>query len=467
MKYLVNFFLLLQLLHLSITVPIAIVNTLPVKVVCNGSFVLYHNGAKVGSGNSEKAIYSYNVKLSPSENVFALEGVNNNKRGGFIGTFGDKETLSTLWRCEYFGKTVPKGWNNIVFNDTLWHRAVSYGVNNGLNGLKEIPSISEEAEWLWTNDVKKQDRIYCRYKYHTKLNIQLNEEAPKQVVVENKTEETSLVHKSEVSLDVLINYHNESNVKLRELEKKISKMLHETLEKYEEDIRINENNIRITKDTLNGIVNKKTVVITKLRTLHEQIVKLNISIHEHYTQMHKDAQYLKKLLLLKPKFLKTLDNVNEQIGLVKNYISDTLVEGEDKNGLMRIIFDLHNSTKYTTMDISHAFLVHLEKYKNRISGNSHLYEEEIKKFEKYETTYKLYMKEKRDIVSEYRRVVEIIRKLRKTYNMSIDELDLFNELVLRISGLLKNDRCEVKSFVSPQKECSTALLQSHIENNHV
>jgi len=467
MKYLVNFFLLLQLLHLSLTVPIAIVNTLPFKVVCNVSFVLYNNGAKVSSGNSEKAIYSYNVKLSPSENIFALEGVNNNRRGGFIGTFGDKVSMPNLWRCEYFGKTVPKGWNSVSFNDTRWHRAVSYGVNNGLNGLKEIPIIAKEAEWLWTNDVKKQDRIYCRYKYHTKLNIQLNEEVPKEVVVENKTEETSLVHKSEVSLDALINYHNESNARLRELEKKISKMLHETLEKYEEDIRINENNIRITKDTLNGIVNKKTVVITKLRTLHEQIVKLNVSIHEHYTQMHNDAQYLKKLLLLKPKFLKTLDNVNQQIGLVKSYVADTLVEGEDKNDLMRIIFDLHNSTKYTTADISHAFLVHLEKYKNRISGNNHLYEEEIKKFEKYETTYKLYMKEKRDIVSEYRTVVEIIRKLRKTYNMSIDELDLFNELVLRISGLLKNDRCEVKSFVSPQKECSTALLQSHIENNHV
>jgi len=337
-------------------------------------------------------------------------------------------------------------------------------VNNGLNGLKEIPSIAKEAEWLWTNDIKKHDKIYCRYKYNTKLNIQLNIQLNEE---ENKTDVYSLEHKSEVSLDTLINYHNESNLRFRELEKKIYKMLHETLEKYEEDIRINENNIRISKDTLNRIVNKKTVVITKLRILHEQIVKLNISIHEHYTQMHNDAQYLKKLLLLKPKFLKTLDNVNEQIGLVKSYVADTLAEGEDKNGLMRIIFDLHNSTKYTTMDISHAFLVHLEKYKNRMSGNSHLYEEEIKKFEKYETSYKLYMKEKRDIVSEYRRVVEIIRKLRKTYNMSIDELDLFNELVLRISGLLKNDRCEVKSFVSPQKECSTALLQSHIENNHV
>ncbi len=467
MKYLVNFFLLLQLLHLSLTVPIAVVNTLPVKVACNCSFVLYHNGAKVGSGNSEKAIYSYNVKLSPLDNVFALEGVNNNRRGVFIGSFGDKETSSTLWRCEYFGKTVPKGWNSVSFNDTRWHRAVSYGVNNGLNGLKEIPSISEDAEWLWTNDVKKQDRIYCRYKYNDKLNIQLNQEEPKVVVEENKTEETSLVHKSEVSLDTLINYHNESNVKLRELEKKISKMLHETLEKYEEDIRINENNIRISKDTLNRIVNKKTVVITKLRTLHEKIIKLNISIHEHYIQMHNDAQYLKKLLLLKPKFLKTLDNVNQQLGLVKSYISDTLVEGEDKNGLMRIIFDLHNSTKYTTMDISHAFLVHLEKYKNRINGNSHLYEEEIKKLEKYQTTYTVYMKEKKDIVSEFRRVVEIIRRLKETYNMSIDELDLFNELVLRISGLLKNNRCEVKSFVSPQKECSTALLQSHIENNHL
>ncbi len=464
MKYLVNFLLLLQLLHLSLTVPIAVVNTLPVKIACNGSFTLYHNGAKVGSGKSWQTTYSYNVKLSPSENVFALEGDSNNRRGGFIGTFGDKETLSTLWRCEYFGKTVPKGWNSVVFNDTQWHRAISYGKNNG---LKEIPSITDEAEWLWTNNDKKQDKIYCRYKYNDKLNIKLNQEESKVVVAENRLEETSLVHKSEVSLDTLINYHNESNVKLRELEKKISKMLHETLEKYEEDIRINENNIRISKDTLNRIVNKKTVVITKLRTLHEKIIKLNISIYEHYKQMHQDAQYLKKLLLLKPKFLKTLDNVNQQLGLVKSYISDTLVEGEDKNGLMRIIFDLHNSTKYTTMDISHAFLVHLEKYKNRINGNSRMYEEEIKKLEKYQTTYTVYMKEKKDIVSEFRRVVEIIRRLKETYNMSIDELDLFNELVLRISGLLKNNRCEVKSFVSPQKECSTALLQSHIENNHL
>jgi len=464
MKYLINFLLLLQLLHLSLTLPLAVVNKLPVKVACNCSFVLYHNGAKVGSGNSWQTTYSYNVKLSPSENVFALEGVSNNKRGGFIGSFGDKETLSTLWRCEYFAKTVPNGWNNVNFNDTLWHSAVSYGVNKGLN---ERANIVEQAEWLWTNDVKKQDRIYCRYKYNTKLNIQLNQEVQKVVKTENKLDVSSLEHNSEVSLDGLINYHNESNIKLRELEKKISKMLHETLEKYEEDIRINENNIRISKDTLNRIVTKKTVVITKLRTLHEQIIKLNISIHQHYKQMHEDAQYLKKLLLLKPKFLKTLDNVNQQIGLVRSYITDTLVEGEDKNGLMRIIFDLHNSTKYTTMDISHAFLVHLEKYKNRMNGNSHIYEEEIKKLEKYQTTYTVYMKEKKDIVSEFRRVVEIIRKLKETYNMSIDELDLFNELVLRISGLLKNNNCEVKSFISPQKECSTALLQSHIENNHL
>ncbi len=134
---------------------------------------------------------------------------------------------------------------------------------------------------------------------------------------------------------------------------------------------------------------------------------------------------------------------------------------------MRILFDLHNSTKYTTIDVSHAFLVHLEKYKNRMSGNSHIYDEEIKKLEQYQTSYKLYMKKKKDIVSEYKKVVEIIRRLRKTYNLSIDELDLFNELVLRITGLLKNDRCKVKSFVSSQKECSTALLQSHIENNHL
>jgi hypothetical protein len=449
MKYLINFLLLLQLLHLSLTVPLAVINTLPVKLACNCSFVLYHNGAKIGSSNSQQTIYSYNIKLSASENVFALEGDSNNKRGGFIGTFGDKATLPTLWHCEYFAKKAPNGWNSVAFNDTLWHRAVSYGANNGLNGWKEKLNIANRAEWLWTNDNKKQDIIYCRYKL-------------KNVKVEGTTKS-----EKEININSLINYHNESNVKFKELEKKIYKILHETQQKYDEEIRINENNIKNTKSTLTTITNKKTVILTKIRTLHEQIVKLNISIYEHYKQMHDDAQYLKKLLVLKPKFLKTLDNVNKQIGLVKSYISDTLVEGEDKNGLLRILFDLHNSTKYTTIDVSHAFLVHLEKYKNRISGNSHNYNEEIKKLGKYQTSYKLYMKEKKDIISEYKRVVEIIRRLRETYNLSMDELDLFNELILRISGLLKNNNCDVKSYLSHQKECSTALLQSHIENNHL
>jgi len=442
-------------------VPITVINTLPIKVACNGSFTLYHNGAKIGTGNSQQTTYSYNIKLSPSQNVFALEGNNNKKRGGFSGTFGDKITLSTLWRCEYFNKTVPTGWNNIVFNDTQWHNAVSYGKNNGLNTLNERPDIANGAEWLWTNDNKKQDIIYCRYKFTNNPNIVFNE-------LKNKNVDKK-VEKKESNIDTLINYHNESNVKLREIEEKISKILHETHEKYEEDIKINENNIKITNTTLNRILNKKTVIITRIRTLREQIIKLNISIHEHYKQMHEDTEYLKRLTILKPKFLKTLENVNEQLGLVKSYISDALVEGEDKNGLLRIIFDLHNSTKYTTMDISHAFLVHLEKYKNKMSGNNHRYEEEISKLEKYQTSYTLYMKEKKDIVSEYKRIVEIIRKLRETYNLSVDELDLFNELVLRISGLLKNNNCKVESYLSSEleKECSTTLLKSHMDNNHL
>ena len=460
MKYLINFFLFIQLLQISLAIPIDLVNTLPVKITCDNSFTLYHNGAKIGSGNSWQTTYSYNVKLSPAENVFALEGVNTGSVAGFIGTFGNENTLTTAWRCKDFNKTAPNDWNSIVFNDTTWPLAISYGKNNNLNVWKQRPSISENAEWLWTNNNKKHDTIFCRYKLSNKPNIQLNEI--------NKTV-VKIVEEKESNIDTLINYHNESNVKLKELEEKISKILHETHEKYEEDIKINENNIKITNTTLNSILNKKIVITTNIRILHEKIIKLNISIHEHYKQMHEDTEYLKRLTILKPKFLKTLDNVNEQLGLVKNYISDTLVEGEDKNGLLRIIFDLHNSTKYTTMDISHAFLVHLEKYKNRMSGNNKHYEEEISKLEKYQTTYTIYIKEKKDIVSEYKRVVEIIRKLRETYNLSIDELDLFNELVMRISGLLKNNNCNVESYLSPEleKECSTALLKSHMDNNHL
>jgi hypothetical protein len=193
---------------------------------------LYHNGIKIGSGNSWQKTYSYNIKLSPNENLLALEGVNAGKIAGFIGTFGNEDTSASKWKCENFNKTVPDGWNTLNFNDTAWHTAVSYGKNNNLNVWKQRPSISNNAEWLWTNDNKKHKKIYCRYKLTNKQNIQLN----------NVKKEEKNLEKS--NIDSLINYHNESNVKLRELEKKISKILHETQVKYEEEIKINKNNIK-------------------------------------------------------------------------------------------------------------------------------------------------------------------------------------------------------------------------------
>ena len=238
MKYLFNFLLCIQLLQYSLSIPIDLVNTLPVKITCDNNFKLYHNGIMVGSGNSWQTTYSYNVKLSPTENVFALEGVNTGGPAGFIGIFGEKSTMPINWRCKDFGKPVQlSNWTSVNFDDTAWPVAVSYGKNNNLNIWKTRPNIPVDAEWLWTNNNKNHDLIYCRYKLLNKPNIQLLPEINKTIVnkVIEKPKENELEYKTEVSIETLINYHNESNVKLRELEEKITKILHETQKKYEEE----------------------------------------------------------------------------------------------------------------------------------------------------------------------------------------------------------------------------------------
>ena len=484
-------------------VPIVHDTTISVKMTCDDIFELYLNGFLIGTGNSWKNTYSYNPQLTVGNNIFAIKCKKDYQSPGLIGVFGDVVTSPINWKCKENNNNVnfPFNWNLYDFDDSSWSTATSYGSNDEYTYWKSItgedrPGIPKNAQWLWSNN-HEDEIVYCRYKITshenhkqlTQKNASTNNE-PKTVTKssehktvtkssEHQTVTKSSEHKtvtkstelsSEVkftSINQLINYHNETNLKLKELEEKISKILKETELKQLEEVKLNEQNYKSANLTLTNVLSKENNIMIKIRILHERIIELNRSITGHYKQMFDETEYLNKLTLLKPQFLETLTKVNQQFDLVKGYISGTIIEGIDKQNMLSMIFNMQNSTKYATSDLSQAFLEHYEKYKNQIKRNDNVYEEELHKLQEYVKTFTLYKSEETDVTNEYKRVLFIVNKLKTTYKLSIDDANLFNELITRILTLLKSNSCNAKSFTSPEYDnnCATTLLQSHVKNN--
>jgi hypothetical protein len=476
-------------------------DTFSVKITCDDIYELYLNGFLLGTGNSWKTTYSYNPELTIGNNVFAIKCKKSEyQSGGFIGVFGDVVTSSANWKCKENTVNFPNNWNSYDFDDSSWPYATNYGNNNEYTFWKSTtgedrPGIPKNAEWLWSNN-REDEVVYCRYKltsnltpnlthnltpnlthnltpkqinntlHLTKNNVSTSNEQIKKTVI-NSTKSIKLSEVNFTPIDQLINYHNETNLKLKELEEQISKILKASELKQLEEVKLNENNYKSANSTLNNILLKESNIMLKIRTLHESIIELNRSITSHYLQMFDETEYLNKLTLLKPKFLGTIAKVNNQLDLVKGYITGTIVDGIDKQYMLGLLFNLQNTTKYATSDLSKAFLEHYEKYKNQIKRNDNVYEQELHKLQEYIKKYTVYKSEEMDVYNEYKRVLNIVNKLKTTYKLSLDDANLFNELVFRILSLLKNNNCNAKTYISPEfdSNCATTLLQSHVKNN--
>ena len=217
------------------------------------------------------------------------------------------------------------------------------------------------------------------------------------------------------------------------------------------------------------ILNKKRLEHKKyeqhLLSLHQQIVNLNKTILEFWRDIHTDTTYLQKLELLKPKFIGSVDKVNNEMTVLNKYIVDTIIEGDDKKDMLSMMFNIKNTTHYSSNDLAEAFLHHYEKYKNQLGKDTSSYHAEIEKLHELITNYKLYANKVHG--DDYTEIVHIVKKLKHVYRLSKENTHLLDELIYKIISILKNKKCSAKSFTSSTKECSLELLKSHIANKLV
>jgi hypothetical protein len=272
-----------------------------------------------------------------------------------------------------------------------------------------------------------------------------------------------------VSSDVLTNnlhiYHNHTTHHLKNLESKIIAMLKKTRQTQKEEETDNKNNYDNEKKILNNKKLERKRYEQTLVSLHQQIVNLNKTILEYWGDIHSDTTYLQKLDLLKPKFTGSVDKVNNEMAVLNKYITDTIIEGDDKKEMLSMMFNIKNKTYYSSNDLAEAFLHHYEKYKNQLGKDTSYYHAEIEKLSSLIAHYKLVASKVSDV--DYTEIVNIVKKLKNVYKLSKENTQLLDDLIYKIISILKNKSCSAKSFTSSTKECSLELLKSHIANKLV
>jgi hypothetical protein len=260
-------------------------------------------------------------------------------------------------------------------------------------------------------------------------------------------------------------YHNHTTTHLKNLETTIVSMLKKTRLLQKEEELDNKKNYENEKKILDEKKLQHKKYEHKLVVMHQQIVNLNKTILEFWRDIHTDTTYLQKLELLKPKFIGSVDKVNNEMTVLNKYIVDTIIEGDDKKDMLSMMFNIKNTTHYSSNDLAEAFLHHYEKYKNQLGKDTSSYKTEIEKLSSLITQYKLYANKVHS--DDYTEIVQLVRKLKHVYRLSKENTHLLDELIYKIISILKNKSCSAKSFTSPTKECSLALLKSHIANKLV
>jgi len=260
--------------------------------------------------------------------------------------------------------------------------------------------------------------------------------------------------------------HELSQKKLDELSRSVLKILEDAKAREISELRTSLDSVESSKTNVNDIYKKYLSKLSNVKVLKAKIDLLKKTIKQHYEQMKSDSEYLKKLELIKPRFLKTLDNYNSKANKVRLLLKQHILEGTDKNNMLGLLGEVDSKTQSSTDKLSKAFLEHYEKYKNMINKEKSTYDSEVSQLSAETTIYEKERRERKDLHLQYKKGLEVLEKLKSTYSLSSQDAKDFDILGKIIKILFKNP-ARINQFIkgNVNEGCATTLLQSHVANN--
>jgi hypothetical protein len=256
--------------------------------------------------------------------------------------------------------------------------------------------------------------------------------------------------------------------KMSELYSKFKKMIDDIKQKQKEEADKDEKVLKDTELKSSESYKSYSFVFKNSEKILEQINVLNISLHKHHSVLAQESEYLARLKKFKPKFLYSLDNIKSHVGGIKNDIHATIVDGEDKKGLLSILDDVKASTDKSATLLAKAFLDHYDKYNKQVSIDTEKYEEELKKLGFMSSNYKSTIKESNTLWKEYSDIIEIAKNLKKNMKWSKEDEKSFDTLMVRIAEAFESQSKKSNAKLStPNTQCAADVLKAHIDHKRV
>ena len=256
--------------------------------------------------------------------------------------------------------------------------------------------------------------------------------------------------------------------KMSELYSKFKTMIDNIKQKQIEEANKDEKVLKDTELKSSESYKSYSFVFKKSEKILEQINVLNVSLYKHHSVLAQESEYLARLKKFKPKFLYSLDNIKSHVGGIKNDIHATIVDGEDKKGLLSILDDVKASTDKSATLLAKAFLDHYDKYNKQVSTDTEKYEEELKKLGFMSSNYRSTIKESKTLWKEYSDIIEIAKNLKKNMKWSKEDEKSFDTLMVRIAGAFESQTEKNNAKLStPNTQCAADVLKAHIDHKRV
>ena len=256
--------------------------------------------------------------------------------------------------------------------------------------------------------------------------------------------------------------------KMSELYSKFKKMIDDIKQKQKEEADKDEKVLKDTELKSSESYKSYSFVFKNSEKILEQINVLNVSLHKHHSVLAQESEYLARLKKFKPKFLYSLDNIKSHVGGIKNDIHATIVDGEDKKGLLSILDDVKASTDKSATLLAKAFLDHYDKYNKQVSADTEKYEDELKKLGFMSSNYKSTIKESKTLWKEYSDIIEIAKNLKTNMKWSKEDEKSFDTLMVRIAEAFESQSNKNNAKLStPNTQCAADVLKAHIDHKRV
>ena len=128
------------------------------------------------AGDSEHDVFFISTPGPNGTDILTIGQRMDSPDSSFQGSVDSIRIMNRALESDEFLHDPPAGWSDIDFDDSAWPSATEYGRNDlgtthwaqhlavpsDSSGGHVKPGISDDAQWIWTDDHEQHNDLFCR-----------------------------------------------------------------------------------------------------------------------------------------------------------------------------------------------------------------------------------------------------------------------------------------------------------------